>query len=122
MCGSTQLRVSSRFGRSALFRYANMKSVPGLVTIISSPSNLTSMSMMKPYHKKKGRADAYTPHNHLGYKGSPEWATAPGLDISGVEWPTPLPSINHRFGSTTTLLQSWQISCRGLSPGPGKQR
>ena len=35
---------------------------------------------MKPYHKKKGRADAYTPHNHLGYKGEPpEWRPLRGL-------------------------------------------
>ena len=46
MWGSTQLRVRTRFGLSGRFRYANMKSVPGLVTMISSPSNLTSRSMI----------------------------------------------------------------------------
>jgi hypothetical protein len=40
---------------SALLQYATMKSVPGLVTIISLPSNLISMSMMKPHHTKKPR-------------------------------------------------------------------
>ena len=49
----TQLRVSFSVGLSAFLRYATMKSVPGLVTIISLPSNLTLMSMMKPYHTKK---------------------------------------------------------------------
>ena len=39
--GFSQLRVRTRFGLSGLLRYANMKSVPGLVTIISWPSNLT---------------------------------------------------------------------------------
>ena len=58
MCGPTQLRVSFSVGLSALLRYATMKSVPGLVTIISLPSNLTWMSMMKPYHTKKPRQGA----------------------------------------------------------------
>jgi hypothetical protein len=49
MCGSTQLRVSFTVGLSGLFRYANMKSVPGLVTIISVPSNLTSRSIALGY-------------------------------------------------------------------------
>ena len=30
-------------------------SVPGRVTLISSPSNLTSRSIMQAYHKRKGR-------------------------------------------------------------------
>ena len=60
MCGPTQLRVSFSVGLSALWRYATMKSVPGLVTIISLPSNLTLMSMMKPYHTKKPRHECVT--------------------------------------------------------------
>jgi hypothetical protein len=52
---------SFRVGLSGLLRYANMKSVPGLVMIISAPSNLTSMSMMKPYHTKKPRRVRVTP-------------------------------------------------------------
>ena len=34
MCGPTQLRVSFSVGLSSRLRYATMKSVPGLVTII----------------------------------------------------------------------------------------
>ena len=34
------LRVRTKCGWSGLLRNANMKTVPGLVTMISSPSNL----------------------------------------------------------------------------------
>jgi hypothetical protein len=54
--GFSQLRVRTRFGLSDLFRYANMKSVPGLVTIISWPLNFTFRSMMETYHKKEAPA------------------------------------------------------------------
>jgi hypothetical protein len=41
MWGSTQLRVSFSVGLSGLFRYAVRKSVPSLVTTISSPMSST---------------------------------------------------------------------------------
>ena len=56
--GVSQLRVRIRFGLSGALRYAVIMFVPGRVTIISLPSNLTWMSMMKPYHTKKPRQGA----------------------------------------------------------------
>ena len=41
------LRSRPECGWSGLLRNANMKTVPGLVTMISSPSNLTSMSILQ---------------------------------------------------------------------------
>ena len=55
MWGSTQLRVSFRVGLSGLSSgRPNMKSVHGLVTMISLPSNLTSMSTLKRIPQKEG--------------------------------------------------------------------
>ena len=81
MCGPTQLRVSFSVGLSALLRYATMKSVPGLVTIISLPSNLTRMSMMKPYHTKKPRQGASRRGFHVEklLAGSQRRKSYPGL-------------------------------------------
>ena len=58
--------VSFSVGLSGLLRYAIMKSVPGLVTMISRPSNLTSMSMRKPLFTEKGRRPKPTPQRGVG--------------------------------------------------------